>query len=34
MAFAANLLHPMFPAFMEVLDAETRVVPATVKIPA
>ncbi len=34
MAFAANLLHPMFPAFMEVLDGETRVVPATVKIPA
>jgi hypothetical protein len=34
MAFAANLLHPMFPAFMEVLDGETEVVPATIKIPA
>ncbi len=34
MAFAANLLAPMFPAFMEVLDGDTEVVAATVKVPA
>lgn len=34
MAFAAHLLQPLYPAFMEVLDECSTVIPATVKVGA